>query len=224
LVQATQADILVAIRDNTTLFDTNDQRCRITARRSYDQWRLECGKVMSLGSHQPGACFESMKIEVDRAQIRYINKDGKLNIQGDKLVRIVIAGSDGNFVPAEARIEGGEVFVRSPAVSTPMHVRYGWVDWVVATLVKWSESARLAVAHGWSTDPRTRQEMTPSCQHESAFFLSIVRDRRRLVPPVAVFPSGGFASAEASGGGKGRGGNVREGHPSFPQQELPLMP
>jgi len=39
-----------------------------------------------------------------------------------------IAGADGNFVPALARIEGDTVVVRSEAVAWPSHVRYGWDD------------------------------------------------------------------------------------------------
>jgi sialate O-acetylesterase len=39
-----------------------------------------------------------------------------------------IAGADGKFVPAEARIVGETVIVTSAAVSAPKHVRYAWKD------------------------------------------------------------------------------------------------
>ena len=39
-----------------------------------------------------------------------------------------VAASDGKFVPAEARIEGTSVIVTSPAVDSPVAVRYGWAN------------------------------------------------------------------------------------------------
>jgi sialate O-acetylesterase len=38
----------------------------------------------------------------------------------------LIAGADGKFVPAEARIEGDTVVVTSAEVSAPAAVRYAW--------------------------------------------------------------------------------------------------
>jgi sialate O-acetylesterase len=38
----------------------------------------------------------------------------------------VIAGRDGNFVPAEAKIEGASVLLSSPQVQEPAAVRYAW--------------------------------------------------------------------------------------------------
>src|SRR5687767_12794933 len=37
-----------------------------------------------------------------------------------------IAGADGKFVPAAARIEGATVVVSSPDVASPQFVRYAW--------------------------------------------------------------------------------------------------
>lgn len=37
-----------------------------------------------------------------------------------------IAGADGNFIPAEAKIEGATVVVSSPQVANPQAVRYAW--------------------------------------------------------------------------------------------------
>ncbi len=39
-----------------------------------------------------------------------------------------VAGADGNFVAAEARIEGSTVVVSSPTVDSPVTVRYGWAN------------------------------------------------------------------------------------------------
>lgn len=45
-----------------------------------------------------------------------------------------IAGADGKFVPAQASIEGKNVVVSSPEVSTPTAVRYGWVNHPIVNL------------------------------------------------------------------------------------------
>jgi sialate O-acetylesterase len=47
----------------------------------------------------------------------------------------VIAGADGKFVPAEARIDGATVIVSSPQVTDPGAVRYAWENNPDANLV-----------------------------------------------------------------------------------------
>jgi len=39
-----------------------------------------------------------------------------------------IAGADGKFVSADAKIEGRAVIVSSPEISAPVAVRYAWVN------------------------------------------------------------------------------------------------
>jgi sialate O-acetylesterase len=56
-----------------------------------------------------------------------------LTAKGD-LTGFEIAGADGQWQPAEAKIEGETVIVSSKAVPEPKHVRYAWKDNPVATL------------------------------------------------------------------------------------------
>ena len=51
-----------------------------------------------------------------------------LQAQGAALTGFEVAGADGNFHPAEARIDGSTVVVSSGAVSDPLSVRYGWAN------------------------------------------------------------------------------------------------
>ena len=51
-----------------------------------------------------------------------------LESRGGPLRGFEIAGRDGNFTPAEARIDGTTVIVSSPAVPQPVAVRYAWTD------------------------------------------------------------------------------------------------
>jgi sialate O-acetylesterase len=45
-----------------------------------------------------------------------------------------IAGEDGKFVPAAAKIDGSTVMVQAASVSKPKFVRYGWASWTDANL------------------------------------------------------------------------------------------
>lgn len=53
---------------------------------------------------------------------------GELVCDGRELRGFVIAGEDGRFVRAEAKLEGGQVVLRSPQVSVPVAARYAWAD------------------------------------------------------------------------------------------------
>lgn len=46
--------------------------------------------------------------------------------KGDGRVAFEVAGEDGKFVPAEARVAGGDLLVSAKAVKAPVAVRYAW--------------------------------------------------------------------------------------------------
>ncbi len=49
--------------------------------------------------------------------------------KGRPLKTFVIAGADGKFVPADARIDGETVVVSSPTVAAPASARYAWANY-----------------------------------------------------------------------------------------------
>ena len=53
---------------------------------------------------------------------------------GGTLTGFTIAGTDGKFLPGEARVEGSTVVVSNPAIADPAAVRYGWEDDPVCNL------------------------------------------------------------------------------------------
>ena len=61
------------------------------------------------------------------------NADG-LKSKGGPLEGFEVAGHDGVFVPATARIEGETVTVTSPSVPQPEYVRYAWPNFPKANL------------------------------------------------------------------------------------------
>ena len=76
-----------------------------------------------------GPVYESMKIEGDKALIRFSHIGGGLLARdGQPLRQFAIAGADRKFAWAKAEIEGDSVRVWSDAVAAPVAVRYAWAD------------------------------------------------------------------------------------------------
>lgn len=51
-----------------------------------------------------------------------------LNAKGDRVAGFEVAGADGKFFPATAKVEGATVVATSTAVAEPLFVRYGWAN------------------------------------------------------------------------------------------------
>lgn len=83
-----------------------------------------------------GPIFESMRVNGDRAILRFEHVGGGLKADGKALKGFEIAGSDGTFVPATARIRRDKrtVVVRAEGVDKPTAVRYGWDSYPVVNL------------------------------------------------------------------------------------------
>jgi len=88
-----------------------------------------------------GPMFQSVKKEQNQMIISFTQVDGGLAIgtspfpdpkgshvlqPPEKLAGFTIAGTDKNWVEADARIKGDTVVVSSPQVKDPASVRYGW--------------------------------------------------------------------------------------------------
>lgn len=67
-------------------------------------------------------------------RIHFDHVDGGLVVKGDKLEEFAVAGEDGRWFWAEARIDGDTVVVSSKQVPEPEHVRYAWQSNPKATL------------------------------------------------------------------------------------------
>ena len=81
-----------------------------------------------------GPVYSGLKIEGNRATLRFTHVGGGLVAKGDKLTGFAIAGADHKFVPAEAEIKGNKIIVSSPQVAQPVAVRFGWENWPVLNL------------------------------------------------------------------------------------------
>ncbi|WKN33702.1 sialate O-acetylesterase [Porifericola rhodea] len=77
-----------------------------------------------------GPLYESMRVEGDSAILTFTEvAEGLMVVPGEKLKGFTIAGADRQFYPASAKIiSKNEVSVKSPLVSQPEAVRYGWAN------------------------------------------------------------------------------------------------
>jgi sialate O-acetylesterase len=73
-----------------------------------------------------GPLFKSLKIDGDKAIVSFAYAQGLKSRDGKPLSEWEIAGEDGKFVPAEAKIEGETVVVTAKSVTMPTQVRLGW--------------------------------------------------------------------------------------------------
>ena len=76
-----------------------------------------------------GPMYESMKIEGDKIRLGFTNVGKGLYVKGKELNSFAIAGKDGKFVWANARVEGNSVLVWADSVKNPVAVRYAWANY-----------------------------------------------------------------------------------------------
>ncbi len=95
--------------------DVGDRLARIALANVYKR-RLEFS----------GPVFKAMKVEGTTVRLSFTHLGGGLLAKGGPLKTFVIAGADGKFIPADAKVEGKTVVVRSAEVASPVAIRYAW--------------------------------------------------------------------------------------------------
>ena len=75
-----------------------------------------------------GPDYDSMSIDGNRVTLRFKHVGGGLVAKDGELRGFTIAGADGNFAPAQAKIEGETIVVSSESIAAPVAVRYGWAN------------------------------------------------------------------------------------------------
>ena len=95
-----------------------------------------------------GPIYESSNVEGNTIRVHFTQTGGGLIIgrppwiaspgasawTTDRLVGFEVAGSDGNYVSADAKIAGNSGVVSSPQVTSPAYVRFAWSNVVWANL------------------------------------------------------------------------------------------
>lgn len=75
-----------------------------------------------------GPVYRSAEVRGRELVLHFDHADGALATRGGALGGFELAGADGRFHPAQARIEGDTVVLQARAVRSPVSARYGWSD------------------------------------------------------------------------------------------------
>lgn len=78
--------------------------------------------------------YKSHSIEKAAIRISFDDVPTALVAKGGELTDFQIAGADGNFLPAKARIEGRTVIVYHPSIKEPKDVRFGFTNTAMPNL------------------------------------------------------------------------------------------
>jgi sialate O-acetylesterase len=81
-----------------------------------------------------GPVFKSVMVDGDNAVVSFDHVAEGLVARGGEVQGFELAGPDGKFLPARAKIDGNNVLVQSEGVSSPAMVRYGWENDPTCTL------------------------------------------------------------------------------------------
>ncbi|MBI3463034.1 MAG: sialate O-acetylesterase [Planctomycetes bacterium] len=80
-----------------------------------------------------GPVYKEQQSDGERIILSFSHANGLTAKDGD-LRGFAIAGADGKFVNADARIDGDRVIVSSAKVAKPVAVRYGWANYALGNL------------------------------------------------------------------------------------------
>jgi sialate O-acetylesterase len=95
---------------------------------------LALAKTYGAGGEYTGPEPNGMTIEGHTVRLTFDHATGGLTAFGKPLTLFTIAGSNRQFYPATATIEGNTVILTSPSVQAPTAVRYAFQNWVVGEL------------------------------------------------------------------------------------------
>ena len=84
--------------------------------------RMAMANVYGRKLEYSGPVYESMRVSGNAIRVKFSHLGGGLVAKGGPLKWFAVAGADGKFVSAEAKIEGDAVVVSSPEVSAPVAV------------------------------------------------------------------------------------------------------
>jgi len=76
-----------------------------------------------------GPVYQNMKVNGNKISLSFLYTGGGLVAKGGELQGFSIAGADKKFYDAKAVIEGDHIIVSADNVSSPVAVRFAWIDY-----------------------------------------------------------------------------------------------
>ena len=81
-----------------------------------------------------GPVYKECTVQEDSIALHFDYAEQGFLIKGEKITNFEVAGADGEFVMAEASLEGNTIVLRSAKVKHPVKARYMWIDYAEVTL------------------------------------------------------------------------------------------
>lgn len=129
-----------------------------------------------------GPLFKNALVEGPQVRLQFDHAAGLKTRDGGEPKHFQIAGADGKWVWAQAKIQGQEVLVTSPQVPAPVGVRYAWASW--------APQANLVNAAGLPASCFRTDEFVPST-------LGITSPFQEVLKPTPATPAPAPAKAPA---------------------------
>jgi sialate O-acetylesterase len=91
--------------------------------------RLALARVYGQAIESSGPEYQSAAVEGGAIRLHFSHLGGGLVARGGPLQTFAVAGADGKFVPADARIDDDTIVVSAPGVPAPVAARYAWASY-----------------------------------------------------------------------------------------------
>jgi len=75
-----------------------------------------------------GPVYRTATPEGGALRVYFTHADGMAGRGATEIKGFEVAGADGKFAPADAKVEGATIVLTSASVAAPLTVRYGWAD------------------------------------------------------------------------------------------------
>ncbi len=116
-----------------------------------------------------GPIYASHAIENGTIRVKFHQASGGLaSRDGKPLTHFELAGKDGLFHPAEAKIEGETVVLSSTAVPEPRRARFAWSKLAIPNLMDTDGLPACAFHTHWPVDPDLGENFALGCTWESS--------------------------------------------------------
>lgn len=116
-----------------------------------------------------GPLYTSHSIEGNAIRVKFDHAASGLDSRdGKPLTQFEIAGRDGIFQPADAKIDGDSVVISSAKVAEPRRARFAWSKLAIANLMDKDGLPATAFHTHWPVDPDLGDNLAKGCTWESS--------------------------------------------------------
>lgn len=116
-----------------------------------------------------GPLYASHKVEGGTIRVKFDHaSSGLASRDGKPLTHFEVAGRDGIFQPADAKIEGDSVILSSAKVPQPRRARFAWSKLAIANLMDKDGLPATAFNTHWPADPDLGENVARGCSWESS--------------------------------------------------------